>query len=800
MTTMLSPKNRQTRRARSKSMVLGRCSSTLGQEMALKAGWLKRQRSIMRNWQLQWFVLQTEALYFYKDQDETKPQGCILLQGSQVSELSANQDEAGRHLFEIAPGGSGEKDRSGLSESFLLMAKSQSDMEEWVRAIRRAIWAPLGGGIFGQHLEETMQCESGCGSSSKPLVPLLVQQCVCFIHQNGLTEEGLFRMPGQTNHVRELQDAFNCGEKPLFDSNTDVHTVASLLKLYLRELPEPVVPFNKYTEFLSTAQLLAKDQEEGILELGRQVKTLPQVNYNLLRYICRFLDEVQSHSSQNKMSVQNLATVFGPNILRPKMEDPQIIMEGSSQVQHLMSVLISEHSRLYQGEAETPREDQSAPPPTPYPRVPPIQRCKVEWLSQEDILPPNSAQDYPSLGQTLNTPSQEPLKPLPTSTVSSLDTDHPGSTPKERTEGDSKGNNGEGTEEKVERKSEGKSERKLSGCSGADLGPSKQSKSQSSWRSSLKGRFGSAGVRGKLGGSAVDVSTVTGGNWLMNGLTSFRSHRRTASTGERLKESSLCLKETHKDSLLDSYTDSSLSLKDSSHSQRRTLKDSSPLHIDSSCSTIGSSYPNIKPSLSVRNSPHSNRLSTYDNVNVTPCSLSMPGGSPSPWTSCEIPLAESTGSECSTLNSGLGSGLWSGQAVAGSSVAGGSSSALELSVSSAGWTEGDPGDDISGQRSGVNEGLFSLVTELKEELRKQRISYETRIHKLEESCSGLRLQSGRLEEDLGQEKKRFRMMEIRLGNSERARQDAETRNVLLQKEMEELFATLRNLTTGTDTS
>ncbi|XP_036837140.1 rho GTPase-activating protein 22 isoform X3 [Oncorhynchus mykiss] len=793
MTTMLSPKNRQTRRARSKSMVLGRCSSPLGQEMTLKAGWLKRQRSIMRNWQLRWFVLHTEALYFYKDQDETKPQGCIILQGSQVSELSANQDEAGRHLFEIGPGSNGEKDRSGLSESFLLMAKSQSDMEEWVRAIRRAIWAPLGGGIFGQHLEETMQCESGCGSSSKPLVPLLVQQCVCFIHQHGLTEEGLFRMPGQTNHVRELQDAFNCGEKPLFDSNTDVHTVASLLKLYLRELPEPVVPFNKYTEFLSTVQLLAKDQEEGILELGRQLKSLPQVNYNLLRYVCRFLDEVQSHSSQNKMSVQNLATVFGPNIFRPKMEDPQIMMEGSSQVQHLMTVLISEHSRLYQGQAETHREDQSAPSPTPYPRVPPIQRCRVEWLSQEDILPPNPSKDYTSLEQTPNTPSQEPLQPLPTSAVSSLDTDRPGSTPKERTEGDSEGMNGGRTEEKTERKSEGKSGIKLSGGSGADLSPSKQSKSQSSWRSSLKGRSGSGGVRGKLGGSAVDVSTVTGGHWLMNGLTSFRSHRRTASTGERLKESSLCLKETHIDSLLDSYTESSLSLKDS---QRSMLKDSSPLHIDSSCSTIVSSCPNIKPSQSVRNSPHSNRLSTYDNVNVTPCSLSLPIGSPSPWTSCEIPLAESTGSEHGTLISGLGSG----PSVAGPSIPGDSSSPLELCVSSADWNEGDPGDDITGQRSGVNEGLFSLVTELKEELRRQRISYEIRIQKLEDSCSGLRLQSGRLEEDLGQEKKRLFMLEIQLGNSERARQDAETRNVLLQKEMEELFATLGNLTTGTDTS
>lgn len=69
-----------THAARSKSMVLGeltrvsRPCSPLDHEKALKAGWLKRQRSIMKNWQLRWFVLRTEALYFYKDQDESKAQ------------------------------------------------------------------------------------------------------------------------------------------------------------------------------------------------------------------------------------------------------------------------------------------------------------------------------------------------------------------------------------------------------------------------------------------------------------------------------------------------------------------------------------------------------------------------------------------------------------------------------------------------------------------------------------------------------------------------------------------------------
>uniref|UniRef100_A0A3Q2NW74 Rho GTPase activating protein 22 n=1 Tax=Fundulus heteroclitus TaxID=8078 RepID=A0A3Q2NW74_FUNHE len=247
-------------------MVLGELSrlsrpcSPQDQEKPLKAGWLKRQRSIMKNWQLRWFVLRSEALYFYKDQDESKAQGCIPLQGSQVNEVSANQDEPGRHLFEIVPGGTGEKDRSNIShESLLLMANSQSDMEEWVRAIRRAIWAPLGGGVFGQHLQATMSYEAQCGPQRE--VPLLVELCASFIREQGLKEEGLFRAPGQTNHVRELRDAFDRGEKPVFDSSTDVHTVASLLKLYIRELPEPIIPFSKYTQFLSCAQLLTKDKE-----------------------------------------------------------------------------------------------------------------------------------------------------------------------------------------------------------------------------------------------------------------------------------------------------------------------------------------------------------------------------------------------------------------------------------------------------------------------------------------------------------------------------------------------------------
>lgn len=749
--------------ARSKSMVLGELSrlsrpcSPLDQERALKAGWLKRQRSIMKNWQLRWFVLRPEALYFYKDQDEAKAQGCIPVQGSQVNELPANQDEPARHLFEILPGGGGEKERMGVShESFMLMATSQSDMEDWVRTIRRAVWSQLGGGVFGQHLEETMLCESQC--DPRLLVPVLVEQCVSFIRGCGLKEEGLFRAPGQTNHVRELQDAFDRGEKPKLDeSTTDVHTVASLLKLYIRELPEPVIPFSKYTQFLSCAQLLTKDRGLGIVELSKQVKALPQVNYNLLKYICRFLDEVQSRSNENKMSVQNLATVFGPNILRPRVEDPVTMMEGSSQVQHLMTVMISEHSRLYQWEEKEADQEPRAPTKT---QSTPGEHCRAEWISQRDNNPKTCSSMVPD-PQTPKDQSQE------SSTLSldgqhSTDSAHPTTTPEIGEEGKPEEEVKEKTEE-VKEKTEGKTGIKSDGKpgNGVAISPSKQSKALPSWRTSFKAGAGSAAPRGKMGGSAGDVSAASGSNWLMNGLSSLRAHRRTSSSGERLKDSTLSLK------------DSPLFLKDTALSpkdpQKHSLGDSlhSPANSPLAHRAIGQSH----------------RLSAYDNV--APSSLSLAADTSTIWTSYEISLTDPEDED---------QGSKRGPVISSDTVESHTPPDPGADDSRSGEENTDPKEE--GKGSGTQEDLAKLLTKLKQELKMQRISYESCICKLEESCSRYQCQVGSLEEELDQEKKKLHMLEIRLRNSERAHQDAESRNVHLQKEMEDFFKTLGDLTTG----
>ncbi|KAF7656688.1 hypothetical protein LDENG_00037440 [Lucifuga dentata] len=350
-------KTETARIARSKSVMpgegspgSGRPGSPRSMERPLKAGWLKKQqRSLVKNWQQRYFVLRGSTLTYHKDNKETTVQGVIQLRFSKVNELPPNADDPGKFLFEIKPRMSGDRERC----PYVFMANSQSDMEEWVRTLRRVIGVPTSG-VFGRSLTDTMTYERRFGPH---MVPILVQKCVEYIREHGLSEEGIFRLPGQDNAVKQFRDAFDAGERPSFPRDTDVHTVASLLKLYLRELPEPVVPWTQYQDFLDCTSMLDSSGTEGREKLEKQIALLPRINYNLLSYICRFLFEVQLNSKVNKMNVENLATVMGINLLKPQIEDPITVMKATPQIQKLMTVMIRQHESLF------PRSEDALPSP-----------------------------------------------------------------------------------------------------------------------------------------------------------------------------------------------------------------------------------------------------------------------------------------------------------------------------------------------------------------------------------------------------------------------------------------------------
>ncbi|KAE8618764.1 hypothetical protein XENTR_v10009492 [Xenopus tropicalis] len=354
-------------------------------EKPVKSGWLKKQqKSFVKNWQQRYFVLKGQQLCFYKDLDDGKAQGCLFLPRSTVSEVSSSPDDAGKFIFQIIPASSMEHNKP-IPDPYVLMANSQAEMEEWVKAIKRAAGFPSGA-VFGQCLVDTITYEKKYGRHT---VPILMEKCADFIREKGMDEEGIFRLPGQDNLVKQLKEAFDAGERPSFSSDTDVHTVASLFKLYLRELPEPAIPWRQYEDFLSCEKMMSVDEEKGHGELMNQISILPKENYNLLCFICRFLFEVQKNSSVNKMSVDNLSMVIGVNLLKPQTEDPEALMRSAPQIQRLLTVMISHHEKFFPKSKDLPEEPVTQKSDHKKVQVP---RSSVGWDAAEEIVSPGAEQ------------------------------------------------------------------------------------------------------------------------------------------------------------------------------------------------------------------------------------------------------------------------------------------------------------------------------------------------------------------------------------------------------------------------
>uniref|UniRef100_A0A674P8M5 Rho GTPase-activating protein 24 n=1 Tax=Takifugu rubripes TaxID=31033 RepID=A0A674P8M5_TAKRU len=732
-----------------------------GRPGVIRCGWLRKQGGFVKTWHSRWFVLRGDQLHYYKAEEETKPLGTIFLPGNRVSEHSSTGEDGGKFLFEVIPGGDRER-MSTNHETYLLMASTQNDMEDWVKTIRRVIWAPFGGGIFGQKLEETVRYERRFGNK---LAPMLVEQCVDFIRQWGLREEGLFRLPGQANLVKELQDAFDCGEKPSFDCNTDVHTVASLLKLYLRELPEPVIPFHKYDEFLTCAKLLGKDDEMGLKELKQLVESLPPVNYNLLKYICRFLDEVQSYSGVNKMTVQNLATVFGPNILRPKVEDPVAIMEGTVLVQQLMAVLIGHHDVLF------PQGDDS---PTSLELINnnnvDLQRRQLGAATSTVAVASQNADnnntqvarhcvwetsDSPHLQHADNSGSPRSASPLNNSITGRLEvTRSPPLTVKKNpafSRGSGIVTNGSFSSSPSSEPTQEKNQT----LTGGGSFPLRRS-------GVYKGSGTKMGTTNGIGVARMGLSNSdhTGSAnsrnslWVSNGCVMLRENSKTrgCTTGDQL------------------INQNRLSTYDNVHHMAHTCLNSSS---EDKQSVDSATWSTSSCEISLPDNSTSCRSST------TTCpEQDFYGGHydlDGPGQDNEL-LQTGGGREAECGNSNReGSGAFS---------------------SSRGTNSSDNTSDAfaGGNGVGSHSALHSLVAGLKQEMHKQKAEYEIRVKSLEQRNLELETEMVSLHEELDQERKKYTMAEIKLRNAERAKDDAERRNQMLQKEMEQFFSTFSDLT------
>lgn len=172
-------------------------------------------------------------------------------------------------------------------------------------------------GVFGVKINVVTKRE-------RSKVPLIVRQCVEEIERRGLDEVGIYRVSGVATDIQALKAAFDSNNKDVsvMMREMDVNAIAGTLKLYFRELPEPLFTDELYPNFaggIALSDSVAK--ESCMLNL---LLSLPEPNLVTFLFLLDHLKRVAENESANKMSLHNLATVFGPTLLRPSEKDSKI--------------------------------------------------------------------------------------------------------------------------------------------------------------------------------------------------------------------------------------------------------------------------------------------------------------------------------------------------------------------------------------------------------------------------------------------------------------------------------------------
>lgn len=163
---------------------------------------------------------------------------------------------------------------------------------------------PQGRPIFGMPLAEAVECSQPVGVDV--YLPAVVYRCIEYLEaRSAINEEGIFRLSGSQNLIKALRERFNNeGDVRLLDAEYyDVHAVASLLKLYLRELPSSVLTREHHIDFLKVLDV--EDKSKRVAAFNVLVHELPAANLELLSNLCSYLADIANSSDVNKMNVRN---------------------------------------------------------------------------------------------------------------------------------------------------------------------------------------------------------------------------------------------------------------------------------------------------------------------------------------------------------------------------------------------------------------------------------------------------------------------------------------------------------------
>ncbi|XP_069137068.1 unconventional myosin-IXb-like isoform X2 [Argopecten irradians] len=153
--------------------------------------------------------------------------------------------------------------------------------------------------------------------SEKDKIPVIIGKLINLVELHGLYTIGVYRKSGANAKVKLLKQNLDSGKEDLTDIDLvefNIHTLASTLKKFFVELPEPLLTFDLYDDFIRTTDI--KDEKERIQSLYAVIDKLPKPNYDLFERLIFHLARIAHHETFNKMSVSGLSIIFAPCLLR----------------------------------------------------------------------------------------------------------------------------------------------------------------------------------------------------------------------------------------------------------------------------------------------------------------------------------------------------------------------------------------------------------------------------------------------------------------------------------------------------
>nr|XP_015814629.2 rho GTPase-activating protein 15 isoform X1 [Nothobranchius furzeri]XP_054608239.1 rho GTPase-activating protein 15 isoform X1 [Nothobranchius furzeri]XP_054608241.1 rho GTPase-activating protein 15 isoform X1 [Nothobranchius furzeri] len=212
--------------------------------------------------------------------------------------------------------------------------------------------------VFGCRLE--MLCER-----EKSTVPRFVRLCTEAVESRGLETDGIYRVSGNlaviqklrflVDHERALttdgrfmfpaelvqEEKLNLDDSVRWD---DIHVITGALKLFFRELPEPLVPYGFFTDIVETVKM--SDYMDKVDRLKCLVLNMPPPNHDTLQFMCRHLRRVLKHSNTNRMTTQNIGIVFGPTLMRTERDTGNMAVNMIYQNQ-AVELILSEFDHIF---------------------------------------------------------------------------------------------------------------------------------------------------------------------------------------------------------------------------------------------------------------------------------------------------------------------------------------------------------------------------------------------------------------------------------------------------------------------